>query len=49
MTDDKLYVAFPENEIPEDGEVPEKFQDALDWDRDDIEIISVEEAKDAIP
>lgn len=42
MSDDKFTVAFP------DGEVPEKFQDKLDWDWDEINVISIEEAEDAI-
>lgn len=39
MSDDKLYVAFP------NGEIPLEFQDVLDWDRDDIEVVSVEEVE----
>jgi hypothetical protein len=39
MSDDILYVAFP------GGEVPLEFQDALDWDRDDIKVVSIEERR----
>lgn len=42
MGDDKFTVAFP------NGEVPEKFRNELDWDWDDIEVISLEEAEDAV-